>query len=179
VPRRFAAGAQGVKDMPLLGEDIIMAHVPQPARDRSGIGHGLGGLARAKPEQKGHAGGGAHPAHGGGGVPVAIVARIHRRAHSDHRLIAAHRGIEPRLHAGLGQAHRRRPDHRAGVEQRGAVDIIHLKHIAKIARALPALGADRPGHGKGCRAAPPGDAGEPIEKVPARTLALAFAARAR
>ena len=105
------------------------------------------------------------------------MAGVQHHADGDHGFIAAHRAGQHRGHAAVAfprRRQRRRPDHRARVQQRPAVDIVHFQHIAQIGYSFQHV---RPG--AACRRCDRGlpctrNTGEPIEQVQTRALPLAF-----
>lgn len=108
--------------------------------------------------------------------------RIQHQADTDHHFVTAHRARQHLADAAPGFprcAQGGRPDHRAGVQQRAAMHIVHFQHIAQIGGAFQHV---RPGATRcqpGRRGAGASHARQPVDKMPPCPLFLAFTQRPR
>jgi hypothetical protein len=107
-------------------------------------------------------------------VPTGIVKSVERLAHSDDRFVSTNGRVKEYVHLRILVSHcgrGGRPNDRSGVEEGGAVNIVHFDQIAQKRCAGEDVrfgGAGHFGHG---RAAGGGDAAEPVEEVKPGALA--------
>lgn len=129
---REQARLGGTPVVQLLAHAVFQTALPQAtglcARIAKRIAHGRG----LEFEQGRTDCGRTKHATGGGVVKVTIVRRPHRAAQADHDLKAFDQSVEHLRPAGLrdlGHGQSRGHQHGAGVNNGGAVKVVHLQHI--------------------------------------------------
>ena len=128
------AAARGFGVVHGLGRHRLVAHLPQATGTAAGSAQRIGKLSGIQSGHRAGRGGGPEGTSGGGGVPVAVVPTTERATDADGGFVAAHHRIE-HVQAigtgGLGGGQRHRDHHRARMQDRLAVHVVHFQHVAQ------------------------------------------------
>ncbi|MNT37696.1 hypothetical protein D3C72_1738440 [compost metagenome] len=182
-----------------LGEDRLVPHLPQAERLLTGVAQSPGHRVGVQSQDRCPGRRSAKAAATGGDVKPRRVMRADRAADADHHLIAAHYGVQQGfavvLTTGLCCGQSGGNDHRTGVQQAPPIHVVHLQQSAR--RSVGEGRSERPSPSPaddtarppafqsrqlarlgGARLDRPGDsAGNPVEQVQARPIAISLGRR--
>ena len=146
------AAARGFGVVHGLGRHRLVAHLPQATGTAAGSAQRIGKLSGIQSGHRAGRGGGPEGTSGGGGVPVAVVPTTERATDADGGFVAAHHRIE-HVQAigtgGLGGGQRHRDHHRARMQDRLAVHVVHFQYVAQRAVDQQGIGDAAPAGGQG------------------------------